>query len=266
MAVTFKKSIAQREASAKLLGDIASVAEYMQLINAESDSDAATPSLFRGQTEDWPLLPKLARLYKQQQLKGPYLDIERKMLDEFSRQAAIYVANNQTPWDWLALAQHHGMATRLLDWTENPLLALWFAVKNAPKDADQGKHGVVWIFSPPDQRYIDSSSEESPFSSTSTKILLPRHSNMRLRVQSGRFTVHHYRQEDGEFIPLEKHKTYKKYLKKITIKSEAFSQIRSDLDRCGLNAGTMFPDLGGLAEHIEWRHTLLDDEKDTPGT
>ncbi|KGC44112.1 FRG domain protein [Burkholderia pseudomallei] len=237
---------------------ISTLHEYMELVNNEADSDAMPPSLFRGQREDWPLLPKLARLYNDKRLKGAFLDVERSMLEQFARQARVYVANEQTNWDWLALAQHHGMATRLLDWTENPLLALWFAVQKEP---NKNRPGVVWIFSPSGDDYIDSSSDASPFKLGSTKVLQPRHSNMRLRVQSGRFTVHHFREKDGRFIPLETHRSYKRQLKKLRIDSSVFAQIRCDLDRCGVNAGTMFPDVTGLAQHVEWQFTLLDDER-----
>lgn len=237
---------------------ISTLHEYVELVNSEADSDATPPSLFRGQREDWPLLPKLARLYNDDRLKWTFRETERRMLEQFSRQARAYVPNDQTDWDWLALAQHHGMATRMLDWTENPLLALWFAVQNESKN---GRPGVVWIFGPASDSYVDASSSTSPFASKSTKVLQPRHSNMRLRVQSGWFTVHHFREHDGRFIQLERHKKYGKQLKKIEIDGAAFSQLRCDLDRCGVNAGTMFPDVTGLAQHVEWQCTLLEDER-----
>lgn len=240
----------------------ASLDEYLKIVNRESDSDALPPSVFRGQREDLPLLPKLARLYNKRRLKGEFREVEREMLSQFKRQAAIYTQANLTDWDWLALAQHHGMATRLLDWSENPLLALWFAVRKEPNKDKNGVpiDGVVWIFSPSSQSYIDTSRSTSPFALTSTKVLLPGHSNTRLRVQSGRFTVHHFIEDKNRFVPLDRHNTYKKYLKKIVIPSKEFQQLRCDLDRCGINSGTMFPDLSGLAEHVEWQHTLLDDE------
>lgn len=241
------------------LHPVSSLHDYMELVNAEADSDSTPSNLFRGQREDWSLLPKLARLYNDNRLKWTFLETERRMLEQFARQARVYVPNDQTDWDWLALAQHHGMATRMLDWTENPLLALWFAVQKESKD---GRPGVVWIFSPSSESYVDASSSTSPFESKSTKVLQPRHSNMRLRVQSGWFTVHHYREDDGCFIPLEMHKKYKNQLKKIEVDDDAFAQLRCDLDRCGVNAGTMFPDVTGLAQHVEWQCTLLDDERD----
>ncbi|MGU7816669.1 FRG domain-containing protein [Burkholderia sp. AW49-1] len=240
--------------------DVSSLHEYMELVNRIADSDAMPPALFRGQRTDLPLLPKLARLYNDGRLKGGFREIETSMLQQFARQGCIFVTNEHTSWDWLATAQHHGMATRLLDWTENPLLALWFAVQRAP---DRGKPGVVWIFNPSKEDYVDSASEESPFSLGRTRVFLPRHSNMRLRVQSGRFTVHHFRETDERFIPLEKHGQYARQLKKVRIPSDAFSQMRCDLDRCGVNAGTMFPDLAGLAQHVEWQFSLLDDEQTT---
>lgn len=239
---------------------VSTLDEYMRVINKVADSDAAPPNIFRGQQQDWPLLPRLARLSEGRHLKGELLVVEQAMLREFTRQARVYVANEQTTWDWLALAQHHGMVTRLLDWTENPLLALWFAVQ---KESFEGQPGVVWIFHPSDAEYVDASSDESPFSLPLTRVLLPRHSNARLHVQAGRFTVHHFRSKKKDFLPLENNRNYGKYLERLYIDSRNFSQIRCDLDRCGINAGTMFPDLTGLAQHVEWQFSLLDDERDS---
>jgi hypothetical protein len=84
--------------------------------------------LFRGQREDWPMLPKIARL--QLRPKTTLLETEQRLLGDFKLQAPSFVnLLPDTDWDWLSLAQHYGMATRLLDWTSNPLAALWFAVE-----------------------------------------------------------------------------------------------------------------------------------------
>ncbi|MBI5035294.1 MAG: FRG domain-containing protein [Chloroflexi bacterium] len=104
---------------------IASFSDYAKFISDECDEDNL---LFRGQQRDWKLLPKVGRLcpYENNDLDK----IECLMLDSFKKQAIPFL--NRLPendWDWLALAQHHGMATRLLDWTLNPFAAIWFVIE-----------------------------------------------------------------------------------------------------------------------------------------
>jgi hypothetical protein len=101
-------------------------------------------TIFRGQRRNWELLPKIGRL------KVPNLrDYEYQLMEDFKREALPYIDwpfDYNSPWDWLALAQHHGLPTRLLDWTSNPLAGLWFAVRNTPDKLRCP--AVVWVFNP----------------------------------------------------------------------------------------------------------------------
>jgi hypothetical protein len=220
--------------------------------------------LFRGQPHDDPLLPKIARL----DLNGDLAEVERRMLAEFQRQSIPFldrICDND--WDWLALAQHHGMATRLLDWTKNPLAALWFGVRQPP---DSEGDGVVWVFTPAQGDILTAdkvrTSRQGPFEGTRTQVFQPNCVTSRIVAQGGWFTVHKYLREEHRFIPLEKNKIHRQHLTKLRIPAKVFSELRYQLDRFGVNCASMFPDLDGICRHVEWLNCFLADENRVPET
>ena len=213
-------------------------------------------SLFRGQASDWLLRPKLARLHVPD--GRSLLGIEQEMLDHFERAVVAYMSVPPVSrWELCALAQHHGMATRLLDWTYNPLAALWFAL-DKPAVAPVA-NAVVWMFCPSESDIV-SNVDSSPTSVSAVCYWKPLHISPRIRAQGGVFTVHPF--VSGTLQPLQEAKDHHPKLTKILIPRSSFSNIRYQLDRCGVNAAVIYPDLDGLARHIEWLYSYAEDELD----
>ena len=98
---------------------------------------------FRGHSrQDWKLVPSLARNTGQ-------LTKETELIKRFIQLAVPHLTED-TPhndWEWIFLMQHHRVPTRLLDWTESPLAALWFAVSSSDVD-DKASDGAFWCLSP----------------------------------------------------------------------------------------------------------------------
>ena len=180
------------------------------------------------------------------------------MLTDFKRKSIPFLERSiGTDWDWLALAQHHGLATRLLDWTLNPLAALWFVVGKPPVNKGAG---VVWVFEPAKDDFVIPSDQTNPFTGRRTKVFQPNHITARIVSQGGWFTVHKYMVDKSRFIPMEKNARLMKCLTKAIIPANSFADLRAELDRYGVNSALLFPGLDGLCSYIEWMNSLLEDE------
>jgi hypothetical protein len=197
--------------------------------------------LFRGHADDsWSLLPNIARETPEKNT----VEIEEKMLNEFRRLATTLLPDpDATQKDLLVLAQHYGMKTRLLDWSSNPLVALWFACQK-----EENSNGVVYIYFP------DESNEKSvlsPFKIETSVIYRPRMNNPRIIAQSGCFTIHAYSNEKRRFVPFDEEKNGK--VRTVIIEAKWKSYFLKKLDNLGINERALFPELSGVCKYINWQ-------------
>lgn len=227
---------------------INSFKEYLDLID-KLTAEKHQIILFRGQSDNSPLLPSIAR-------KNPEINttkIEEEMLEELRRRTQLTIKTHLSDsWELLIYAQHFGMKTRLLDWSSNPLTALWFACSNEFKST---KDSYVYIFTADNSYLIDTKSKESPFSTSKTRILRPALNNERIIAQSGWFTAHKYSKITNCFVQLETNKDLKDKLIQIKIPSGLKPEILERLSIFGINSETLFPDIMGICNHLNWIYT-----------
>ena len=97
-----------------------------------------TAYMFRGQSQaSWDLTPSLVRLLPPGLSPSEALRVERRLLDDFRSQTHLHVPAEMLPTmvrasappEWWAIMQHYGAPTRLLDWTQSPYVAAYFAVE-----------------------------------------------------------------------------------------------------------------------------------------
>lgn len=226
---------------------IKSTKDLLDIIN---DEFKRTKYLYRGQHFDKPLLPKFARQAKSQSITNP-VNIEERMLDSFKKQSIPHIHDLRpaNDWDWLALAQHHGLPTRLLDWSANAFVALWFSIHG--RSLQIKSDSILWVLKIEDSDYAPTDRDIDVFSIKRTFIFQPSHLTERIVAQAGWFTVHRYKESKAPYVSLETNKTYKNRLRKYLIPNNFTATILLELKAMGITERSLFPGLESLSKDIE---------------
>jgi hypothetical protein len=227
---------------------IESVAHYINLINTNEHQHIAQ-WFFRGHSDsNYTLTPGLFRISP-----SGGKDVEEYVMTQFKREAIPYlksIPNDEI--EWLTLAQHYGLPTRLLDWTTNPLIALYFAVENYKND----KHANVWMYGVSSTHDCHSEStwmsRKHSLAGVCENVIFPKHIDARITNQSGCFTHHADPPVGHQFRPFnEKHGTFDTFLK-LSIDKDVKKDVLNQLYYLGIHRGFIYPGLEGLTSRIKF--------------
>ncbi len=199
-------------------------------------------SCYRGVSDSkYTLVPKIGRFPSFAPIR-----LEKQILNKFKDLAIPHIDKiPKDDWEWLALSQHHGLATRLLDWTHNPFVAAFFAVENISHS-----DGAIYFFKigeAADNIYWEKDTD--PFVVKKVGVFHPPHISTRITVQAGLFTIH-----PDPNQPFEHDK-----ITKLVLPKNLKLNLKLLLDGMGIHRFSAFPDLDGLSRFLNFLHERLDD-------
>ncbi len=257
------------------MNKITSLEEYIKAVKKKIESwnlpETKTLAWFRGQSDAvWDIIPSI--------LRDGDNSKERELIRDFKLQAKHYIDYKPSnDMEWLFIMQHYGMPTRLIDWSEGSLIALYFAVKNYKKKVDS----CVWIldawslnrhslneYSVPTSEhniigdYLVSFANSTGGRTRAKKPLAirPLRSTKRIIAQKGTFTIHGNEcQSLDQFVcetNYEADDEEKVKLSKIIIQGDKKLTLLKELARSGITNSVVFPELEALSEEISFRYSM----------
>lgn len=257
---------------------VKSVSEFLQQIEEKTKHWIEDEYLwFRGvSNKNYSLVPSAYRDNNELVSCGDVYnnEIEYNIISKFKRESLPYLDYQyKSDWELYFLIQHYGISTRLLDWTENSLFALYFAVRNYKNSQ---VNPVVWIMQPgwlnwlstheetsdiidcTDKAYYNIIDKYKPAENPSLKnpseqedvlpplAVIPAYSNKLIHAQRGVFTIH----KDGGYDMKEWYEKLHYRLTNVEIDSRYVHEIYRQLRIHGIRESVLFPDLYGLAKDI----------------
>jgi hypothetical protein len=232
-------------------------------------ADALSGWAFRGQhSADWPLVPSLTRRLQQFAPDSRLWPLrEARAMRVFRRKAHIHVRDRAALEDdlrCLALMQHHGAATRLLDFTKSPFVAAFFALESAEEDVAVFALNTPALWNQPPQfdpslgrAQIDPREPgnfDRYFASNRLPVLWygePSEMDSRLVAQSGLFVVPGVLDQPLDRI-LENYGGSEGLLIKFVLPLSMRDEAMRALYRMNVTYATLFPDIDGLARSVSY--------------
>lgn len=222
------------------------VSTFQELYQAVQPYAQERHYIFRGQAKDWALLPKGWR--------AGFVEKDPELFQSWKRQAVSMFGGPMidSEWDWLSLAQHHGLATRLMDWSLNPLVAAYFATASSFSRADPVESdGFIYVARFLKKAVVDKALREEiegPFSDLEgrVRLLWPNRIGARISAQAGLFTLH------GDDAGIRADTPDMDSFHRIKIPADAKDELRRELSFIGIHELSIYPDLDGLSEYLNW--------------
>lgn len=209
--------------------------------------------LFRGAADaDWPLSSLFDRRFaavpmeRRMQLWDRLVHEWRRGCAELGIDDAV-LAEDRTLW---ALGQHHGLPTRLLDWSTSPYVAAFFAfADHLTRSPGRFSQVAVWALHLDNPVWLRAGGVEV--------VAVPTVANARMRNQGGRFTL--CRASIATLEEYAERFATGTALTRCVLPAEAAGRALPDLDAMGITSAELFPDLGGVATLATMRAVLQAD-------
>jgi hypothetical protein len=217
--------------------------------------------MFRGVDDArYQLTPSIGRMTMRRHM--PRTEDERRLLERFQQQTRPHLKINLlTQLEWLIFAQHHGLPTRLLDWSQSALVAAYFAVatirtekvrnETTGEEFERGIDGAIWARPMRGPIFPEAS---DPFEVTGTHLVVPPHVTERITRQSGLLTLHGPPSGVWQRAPTEGGQIGE--LRTMLIPAARKGDIKDQLANLGIHQASLFPDATGIAGHLAWQFTL----------